>query len=118
MTNSPDPNRRPRQTFRALVAETMTDEQIAQAKALADEFRRAIPLPELRRARALSQATLAELLEMDQGNLSKLEQRTDMYLSTLRRYVEAMGGELDIVARFGEREYHVGQFADLDTTPA
>jgi hypothetical protein len=55
---------------------------------------------------------------MDQGNLSKLEQRTDMYVSTLRRYVEALGGELEIVARFPDREYRIEQFADLGSERA
>jgi hypothetical protein len=42
----------------------------------------------------------AEVLEMDRGNIAKLEKRTDMYLSTLRSYVEAMGGALEISAVF------------------
>lgn len=104
---------RPRTTFRQLAAATLTDEQRARAKARANEMRDAIPLAELRRAREMSQATLAQLLEMDQGNLSKLEKRTDMYVSTLRSYVEAMGGHLDIVARFDDKEYYIEQFGDL-----
>lgn len=111
MTNGPGTGRK---KFRTLVEETMTPAQIAEARAMADEMRASLPLHELRRARELSQATLAELLEMDQGNLSKLEQRTDMYVSTLRRYVEALGGELEIVARFRDREYKINQFRDLD----
>jgi hypothetical protein len=42
----------------------------------------------------MTQTRLAEVLERDQGNISKLEKRTDMYLSTMRSYVEAMGGAL------------------------
>lgn len=109
---------RTRTKFRQLVSETMSEDQQKLAKERAQELRASIPLHELRRAREMSQATLAELLEMDQGNLSKLEQRTDMYVSTLRRYVQAMGGELEIVARFREGEYRINQFADLgDETP-
>jgi len=59
-----------------------------------------MPLHHLRNARQMTQTRVAELLEMDQGNISKLEQRTDMYLSTLRSYVEAMGGALEIRAVF------------------
>jgi Fe-S cluster biogenesis protein NfuA len=55
----------------------------------------------------LSQTRLAELLEMDQGNVSKLEQRTDMVLSTLRSYVEAMGGTLEIRAVFPEGDVKI-----------
>jgi len=75
-----------------------------------------MPLQELRHARELSQASLAEALETDQGNISRLEQRTDMYISTLRRYVEAMGGSLDIVARFPEGDVRITQFHDLAVT--
>ena len=102
-----------RKSFRRLAEETMAPEAIAKARAMADQIRSTIPLDELRRARELSQARLAELLEMDQGNLSKLEKRTDMYVSTLRSYVEAMGGRLDIVARFDDKEYHIAHFGDL-----
>jgi hypothetical protein len=56
---------------------------------------------------------LAEALETDQGNISKLEQRTDMYISTLRRYVEAMGGTLEIVAKFPDGAVRVTQFHEL-----
>jgi predicted transcriptional regulator len=59
-----------------------------------------MPLHQLRNAREMTQTRLAEVLEMDQGNISKLEKRTDMYLSTLRSYVEAMGGALEIRAVF------------------
>ena len=57
-------------------------------------------LPELRKMRNLSQTTLAKLLDISQGDVSKLERRTDMYLSTLRSYIEAAGGKLQIVAQF------------------
>jgi predicted transcriptional regulator len=59
-----------------------------------------MPLHQLRNAREMTQTRLAEVLEMDQGNISKLEKRTDMYLSTLRSYIEAMGGALEIRAVF------------------
>jgi predicted transcriptional regulator len=57
---------------------------------------------QLRNARAMTQTRLAEVLSVDQGRISKLEKRTDMYLSTLRSYVEAMGGSLEIRAVFPE----------------
>ena len=59
-----------------------------------------MPLDELRQARQLTQVNLAETLGVDQGSISKLERRTDMYLSTLRSYVEAMGGRLELRAVF------------------
>ncbi|MGA9069517.1 MAG: XRE family transcriptional regulator [Terracidiphilus sp.] len=66
-----------------------------------------MPLNQLRNARAMTQTRLAELLEMDQGNVSRLEQRTDMYLSTLRSYIEAMGGVLEIRALFPEGDVRI-----------
>jgi len=66
-----------------------------------------MPLQQIRNARQMTQTRLAELLEIDQGNISKLEQRTDMYLSTLRSYVEAMGGTLEIRAVFPEGDVEI-----------
>lgn len=70
---------------------------LAMAKELTAEEK---SLRQIRRAREYSQATLAELLGMNQGDLSKFERRTDAYLSTIRRYIEAMGGTLELVATF------------------
>ncbi len=61
-------------------------------------------LKELRRLSKLSQAKIAETLKISQPAISKIEKQTDMYLSTLRSYVEAMGGELDVVVRLPDRE--------------
>lgn len=72
-----------------------------------------MPLQELRQARKLSQEQLAEKLHLKQANISRLERRTDMYISTLRSYIEAMGGELDIIAKFPEGEVHINQFEEL-----
>lgn len=57
-------------------------------------------LQELRKARQQSQKFLAEKLHVKQAEVSKIEHRTDMYVSTLRDYVQAMGGTLDIIASF------------------
>ena len=69
-------------------------------KELVDEVE---SLKELRRLSALSQARIAKKLEISQPAVSKIERQTDMYLSTLRSYVEAMGGELDVVVRLPKR---------------
>jgi len=63
-----------------------------------------LPLAEVRKARALTQTRLAEILRVNQAAISKMEQRTDMYLSTLRSYIEAMGGSLEVRAIFPEAE--------------
>jgi DNA-binding XRE family transcriptional regulator len=73
---------------------------------------REMPLDELRSARQLTQSELAEILKVDQGSISKLERRTDMYISTLRRYVEAMGGSLQITAIFPDGQVQIKQFQD------
>lgn len=61
-------------------------------------------LQELRRARKLTQARMAKTLKVGQESISRLEKRTDLHISTLRHYVEAMGGSLSLVARFPDRE--------------
>jgi len=76
-----------------------------------------LPLQELRRARELSQEELAEVLGLNQATISKLERRTDMYLSSLRRFVEAMGGELEISASFPEGRVRIQLLEDLQERP-
>jgi transcriptional regulator with XRE-family HTH domain len=65
---------------------------------------RSTPLYQLRKALALTQEQVAQELGVGQAAVSRLERRPDMYLSTLRRFVEAMGGELEIRARFPSGE--------------
>jgi len=71
-----------------------------------------MPLHELRRARALTQQELAQMLKVNQPAISKIEQRTDVYISSLRSYIEAVGGKLKIVADFPEGEVTITNFAD------
>jgi DNA-binding XRE family transcriptional regulator len=61
-------------------------------------------LRELRHARKLTQARMARTLGMTQDSVSRLERRSDLLLSTLRRTVEAMGGSLSLVAQFPDRQ--------------
>lgn len=72
---------------------------------------RAALLGEVRRARRMTQETLAESLGMSQSEVSKVERRNDVYISTLRRYIEAMGGQLKIVASFKDGEVEIIQLA-------
>jgi len=71
-------------------------------------------LKELRNAMHLSQKQLAATLSVDQANVSQIENRTDMFISTLRNYIRAMGGELDIIARFPDGEVHINLFSEID----
>jgi DNA-binding XRE family transcriptional regulator len=62
-----------------------------------------IVLQELRKATGMTQDELADALEMEQGNLSKMEKRNDMLVSNMRRYVEALGGKLHIIAALPDK---------------
>lgn len=72
-------------------------------------------LGELRQALKISQAQLAEKLQVKQPAISRLEKRTDMYVSHLRQVIQAMGGELEIVARFGDGEVKIKNFSEFDS---
>jgi transcriptional regulator with XRE-family HTH domain len=81
------------------------------------EMERELSLGELRRARELTQQQLAEALETNQSGISRLERQTDLYLSTLRSYVEALGGELEVLAVFHDGIVPIGKFEDLEEEP-
>src|SRR6476620_7503342 len=66
-----------------------------------------MPLQELRIAKELSQVKLAEALHVNQAAISKLERRTDMYISTLRSYIKAMGGDLEVIATFPDGQVRI-----------
>jgi len=84
-----------------------------RADSIAQTMMAEMPLNELRQARGLSQKMLAQVLHVQQPSIAKLEKRTDMYLSTLRSHIEAMGGELDILARFPDGTVKISNFSDL-----
>lgn len=68
---------------------------------------RTMPLDKMRRARHLTQTAVAQKLKVDQGSVSKLESRTDVYLSTLREYVQALGGDLVLRADFPDGSVNI-----------
>ena len=92
----------------------MSAEAQAKSKIKTQAMLQDMPLQELRLARGLSQKTLAEVLHVQQPAVAKMEKRTDMYLSTLRNHIRAMGGELDIIARFPDGEVRIQNFAESD----
>jgi transcriptional regulator with XRE-family HTH domain len=94
----------------------MTPEARARVDARVFATLEQLPLLELRKARSLSQEQLAKELRTTQSEVSKIEHRTDMYLSTLRKYVEAVGGELDIIARFKDGAVRISTFEAVDNT--
>ena len=71
-------------------------------------------LAQLRTARKYTQTQLAEALDVPQNAVSKVEHRADVYVSTLRSYIEAMGGRLEIRALFPDVEIVITQFQDID----
>lgn len=79
------------------------------------QFETELPLHELRQTKALSQVDLAKSLCVHQAAISKMEHRTDMYISTLREYIRAMGGDLEIVARFPEGAVKISNFDSAST---
>lgn len=94
--------------------QAMSTEAQARSHAKAMELKAALPLAELRQARHFSQEQLAAALEVKQPAVAKIEKKADMYISTLRRFIEAMGGELEIRARFPEGDVTISQFEDLE----
>ena len=77
------------------------------------ELKKDMPLHELRQARERSQEELARELKVGQPAVAKLERRADMYVSNLRRYIEALGGSLEITARFPEGSVNIVNFGEL-----
>jgi len=94
--------------------EKMSPAAQAEVRVRADKIIQDMALAELRRARELTQQQLAGELKVNQAWISKIERQTDMYLSTLRAYIEAMGGELDIVARFDDGSVRINQLDEID----
>ena len=102
----------PTRSFRELVKAMPVDRQ-RKIAARVNRTLASMPLEEIRRAREMTQVKLAEALGVNQGEVSKIEHRTDIYLSTLAGYVEALGGKLEIRAVFPDREMRITQFEGL-----
>jgi len=102
-----------RRSFAELRAR-MSPEAQAEAAAAAQRLGEEMDLADVRRALKLSQEEIGQLLQIGQGSVAKIEKRTDMYVSTLRRFIEAMGGELEIVARFADHTVKIRTFSDLN----
>jgi DNA-binding transcriptional regulator YiaG len=73
-----------------------------------------MPLAELRQARKLTQEQIARSMKIKQASVSKMEGQADMYISTLRKYITAMGGELEIVAKFPDGNIIIDKFKALE----
>jgi DNA-binding Xre family transcriptional regulator len=90
----------------------MSPERRAKNDADTERMIREMPLDELRAARELTQQHLAQIFKSSQGSISRLERRTDMYISTLEKFIEAMGGKLEIRAVFPDGAVRITQFGE------
>ena len=90
-----------------------TPERRRRVDAKKVELAAEMALRELRRAMDLTQQDLADRLQVNQPAVAKLEQRTDMYISSLRSYIESIGGELRIVASFPAGEVAITNFSSV-----
>ena len=90
-------------------------ERIEQRK---EQLREEMTLSELRKAFLLTQDTLATTLNVKQAEISKIENQADMLMSTLRNFVQAMGGDLEVRAVFPDRTIEIANFSSLAGKPA
>jgi predicted transcriptional regulator len=90
--------------WRELEKKYFTPEQIASAERYVRRETLRMELAELRKLAGKTQVEVAKKAKMHQGELSRAERRKDHRISTIRRYVEALGGEIEIVARLKGRE--------------
>jgi DNA-binding XRE family transcriptional regulator len=98
----------------SVIAALPKEQQEAIAQQTMQLVAEEMSLRELRKARERSQRAVGEILDINQAAVSKIERRTDMDVSTLRSFVEAMGGELEIIARFPDRApIIINQFEEL-----
>jgi len=98
-------------SFDALVARTTTKRTRQRAARRTQELLGEMLVSELRKMSGKSQRELAKSLGIKQPSLSKLEKQSDMQISTLRRIVQALGGELEVVARFPKGVVKIRQFS-------
>ena len=88
----------------------MSPQARARAAARAEAMLVDMQLQELRKSRKMTQVEVAKAMSVEQAAVSKLERRDDMYVSTLREYVKALGGELKLVASFPDADFQLHSF--------
>jgi transcriptional regulator with XRE-family HTH domain len=95
------------------IRKTFSPEIEERIRKRVEEAAAVMTLYQLREARNLTQVSLAKILNVNQGAVSRMEKRTDMYVSTLRNFIQAMGGQLQVKAVFPEGEVQIEQFESL-----
>ena len=91
----------------------MSSEAQARVAARAQAMLLEMQLQDIRKSRNVTQVELAHVLNVEQAAISKLENREDMYVSTMRKYIRALGGELQLVAKFPDAEIKVHSFEPI-----
>jgi predicted XRE-type DNA-binding protein len=95
--------------FAELSSKVVADpERARRVAAMEAAIEHALLLGEIRERRSLSQNDVAEVLGASQARVSQLESQSDLYLSTLKRYIEALGGELEVAAVFDGERIEIG----------
>ena len=102
-----------RHPFQELSRE-FTTERRQRIDAIKRDLLAEMPLHVLRRARTLTQQDLAETLQVSQPAVAEMERRADIYVSSLRSHIEAVGGKLKIVAEFPEGEIAITNFSQIE----
>jgi predicted transcriptional regulator len=92
----------------------MTPARRAQNAAKTQALLAALPRQALQHARAQAQAELAQCLQVQPPVIATLERRLDLYVSTLRRCLEALGGTLEVVAHFPDGSITITTFGEVD----
>lgn len=94
-------------SWKSLKDEKFTKKKQAEIAAKANKIYRELQLRQLREERDVTQVELAEILDVAQSAVSRIEKRTDMYVGTLRSYIEGMGGTLKLIASFPEEDVQI-----------
>lgn len=92
----------------------MKPESQLRVQAKTEQLLAGTPFHALEQARRLSKKLLVKVLDIDEPSIAKIEKRTDMYLSTLRTHIQAMGGELEVVAHFPCGSISINNFSELE----
>ena len=96
----------------------MTQEQRQKSQGKTEALKKEMALQEIRQALDMTQVELAGKLHVNQAAVSKFENQSDIYISTLRRILSGMGGELRVTAHFPEGDVQINQFHDARLEPA
>ncbi len=102
----------PTRKFSELI-QSLPAERLQNIEKRFEESLASMPLDELRKAREMTQIQLSAILGVHQSEVSKIEHRSDICVSTLVDYVEALGGHLEIRAVFPDRQIQISHFEDL-----